>query len=69
MTPKKHEPVENPWANCEPVHYCAEAFEQYEPDDSAPGWYFWDESQSFAHGPYETEPQAREALTRYAENL
>ena len=33
------------------------------------GWYFWNESWSQAHGPYETEQQAREELKQYAEWL
>lgn len=32
-------------------------------------WYFWDETWSFAIGPYDTEDEARLALDKYAENL
>ena len=30
-----------------------------------PGWYFWDETDAYCHGPFETEEQAREALRGY----
>lgn len=29
------------------------------------GWYFWDETWSNKHGPYETEEQARARLKEY----
>ena len=32
-------------------------------------WYFWDETWSFKHGPFDTEEEAREELSRYAEDL
>lgn len=28
-------------------------------------WYFWDETGSDAHGPYNTEEEAKEALSIY----
>lgn len=36
---------------------------EYRPD----GWYFWDETWVFDHGPFETQQECREALLRYAE--
>ena len=32
-------------------------------------WYFWDETWSFAHGPYDTEQLARKACIEYARRL
>ena len=32
-------------------------------------WYFWDETQSEALGPYKTEKKARESLASYVEQL
>lgn len=34
-----------------------------------PGWYFWDETWSHAHGPYETESEAIESCNRYVKSL
>lgn len=33
------------------------------------GWYFWDETQTRAHGPYASKSDAQAALNRYAEYL
>lgn len=33
------------------------------------GWFFWDETWSYAHGPYDTEMGAQDALRRYALTL
>lgn len=30
------------------------------------GWFFWDETWSNAHGPFEAEEEAREGLKKYA---
>lgn len=32
-------------------------------------WFFWDETWSESHGPYETDKEAANALTDYCENL
>jgi len=32
---------------------------------STEGWYFWDETNAFAYGPFKTESIAEEALDRY----
>ena len=34
-----------------------------------PGWYFWDETQSNAYGPYPTQAEAQVAEDRYADDL
>lgn len=34
-----------------------------------PGWYFWDETWAFCHGPFGSESQASLALQAYAEEL
>ena len=33
------------------------------------GYYFWDETWSRSHGPYDSEELAREALYKYCEEL
>lgn len=33
------------------------------------GWYFWDETQAYCYGPFETEKKAEQALINYAETL
>jgi hypothetical protein len=40
----------------DPVHY----------DESEKAWFFYEEDWSHRQGPYTTEAQAREAITRYA---
>lgn len=37
--------------------------------DSALFWYFWDETGTAAHGPYDTQAQAFEARDRYGKTL
>ena len=34
-----------------------------------PGWYFWDETGAYCHGPFGSREEAEEALERYAESL
>ena len=34
-----------------------------------PGWYFWDETEAFCHGPYKTLEEAREKLDEYGKQL
>lgn len=36
---------------------------------SLAGWYFWDETEAYAHGPFGTEDEAISALNVYAEQL
>lgn len=36
---------------------------------SGPGWYFYDETWSHQHGPYDTKAEADEACEEYASNL
>lgn len=36
---------------------------------SGPGWYFWDESETFAYGPYESEDLASRAMDVYAKTI
>lgn len=33
------------------------------------GWYFWDETQAYCHGPFSTQEKAKAKLKEYAENL
>lgn len=33
------------------------------------GWYFWDETWAYAHGPYETEELCRQSLYVYGQSL
>lgn len=47
-----------------PVHYL-EHYDDHEPH----GWYFWNETWTERLGPFDTEAQANEELTRYAANL
>lgn len=47
------------------VHHVLEADEGHE----LPGWYFWDETWAFAHGPFGTREDAVAALNVYAEGL
>ena len=51
-----------------PVFKADRPFEQdsREPKECPVGWYFWDETWSFAHGPYDSEDEARAACSRYA---
>jgi hypothetical protein len=37
--------------------------------DELPGWYFWDETQAFYHGPFNTLWDAEEGLIRHCESL
>lgn len=37
--------------------------------DQLPGWYFWDETEAFYHGPFATEQEANAALITYARTL
>lgn len=37
--------------------------------DMEPGWYFWDECEVNAHGPFENEEYCRKTLKEYAESL
>ena len=34
-----------------------------------PGWYFWNETESYAYGPYESKEIAEEDLTKYNDIL
>lgn len=36
---------------------------------NGPGWYFWDETWTVLHGPFNTQRETIEALAEYAENL
>lgn len=38
-------------------------------DDEEQYWYFWDETWSHLHGPFDTEAIAREKLREYCETL
>lgn len=33
------------------------------------GWYFWDETGAYCHGPFCTRDECRDNLKRYAEDL
>jgi hypothetical protein len=33
------------------------------------GWYFWDETQAYCHGPYESQEKARQQLNKYVAYL
>lgn len=33
------------------------------------GWYFWDETWAYSHGPFKSRREASMALRRYAESL
>lgn len=47
--------------------------QEHEPERSSgyttPGWYFWDETGAYCHGPFEDEEQARAAMVEYARSL
>lgn len=32
---------------------------------NGPGWYFWDESEAYCHGPYESQEAANNKLHEY----
>jgi len=34
-----------------------------------PGWYFWDETQAYCHGPYESAKLAKEGLVKYCHEV
>ena len=51
--------------NEDPIH-CVEKPTKYNP---LPGWYFWDETWSYKHGPFSTREEAVEALKNYARDL
>jgi hypothetical protein len=34
-----------------------------------PGWYFWDETESYCHGPYINYQETVGAMSKYAETL
>lgn len=34
-----------------------------------PGWYFWDETDAYCHGPFSTRDEASDACREYAKNL
>jgi hypothetical protein len=36
---------------------------------SEPGYYFWDETDAYCHGPYTTREKAVAAMAKYARNL
>lgn len=38
-------------------------------EPSEPGWYFWDETEAFAYGPYDDREAAVKAMGEYAETL
>lgn len=38
-------------------------------DITGPGWYFWDETWSVAHGAFDTRNQAEQNLRRYLKRL
>lgn len=33
------------------------------------GWYFWDESDAYCHGPFMDKQEVVDAMNRYAEDL
>lgn len=33
------------------------------------GWYFWDESDAYCHGPFCSRDECRDAMNRYVEDL
>jgi len=37
--------------------------------DELPGWYFWDETDAYYHGPFATREEASKALITYCEEL
>jgi hypothetical protein len=55
----------------DPVFFKAECWRQGFPGDPelSPGWYFWDETWSHPHGPFNTEEEARRAMDDYADSL
>lgn len=48
----------NPENEADPIAY-----------DDQGQWWFWDETWSYAHGPYDDEAQAVQALAYYADTL
>ena len=36
---------------------------------TSPGWYFWDETQAYRYGPYESEEEANKQLDRYCKEV
>ena len=34
-----------------------------------PGWYFWDESWAYCHGPFSTREEASKALSIYCRDI
>jgi hypothetical protein len=36
---------------------------------TGPGWYFWDETEAYCHGPYHSRLEADEAEVQYARAL
>lgn len=49
--------LDKPWEDCEHQGY------------KGPGWYFWDETDIYCHGPYVAEIIASKALDEYAYHL
>lgn len=57
------------WDN---IQYIEESW--HEPDATMsgftkPGWYFWDETQAYCHGPYETREEAEASIKEYCEKV
>lgn len=38
-------------------------------EELLPGWYFWDETWGYRHGPFPTKAEANAACAKYAEGL
>lgn len=47
----------------------AEQLENPDGSGGGPGWYFWDETEAYAYGPYLTRRTARRELNSYADHL
>lgn len=47
----------------------AEQLENPDGTGGGPGWYFWDETEAYAYGPYPTRRRAKRMLEGYAREL
>lgn len=56
-----------------PIQYISEWTGSLEDAKAAgykgPGWYFWDETWAYCHGPFTTQSYAEEALQHYCDSL
>ena len=51
----------------EPVFFCTEGEKVW--GFKGPGWYFWDETWSWAYGPYPSKGKSEQALNEYGKEL